>query len=106
MTKSEFKQLKKGSKVVANKTMKDFWNSSAMELCSVGGKLDDLHVDSYFIRRAIGQGLPHEIIVESFSSNVGGDWQDPEPGIYATLKVGKLKDTAYLSYKEIKRVRN
>jgi hypothetical protein len=90
--------LKQGDKLKATKKLHDFWNREAWSICTLSAGLpSEDNASPYFIRKAIGLGLKHEIVFTKYIADSG----DSIPGAHVILKVGSLEDTCIVNYKEI-----
>ena len=105
MKKSELKKLKSQSQVYFKKSALKFWDDKAFELTCVGGQIHEKNAEEYFIRKALGQGLPYTATVVYLMEDVNGD-RKPEPGAKLLIEVGNLSDMTIVSHKDLKNVRN
>lgn len=103
MKLSDFKKLRPGNRVLISERYLDFLDIEAYNLCKINDVLHEMHADSYFILKALGQDMPYTARVHrAINSPVD---HDGSIGAVVSIKVGAISTTSVLSYKDIDLVR-
>ena len=95
MKVADIQNLKPGTLLKISKSYRDFWNKEAYSLCTSGSGLDEA---DYFVRKAVGMGLPYKCMFLSYTP--------VEPGARVEIFLTpKLSFKTVLNYRDIKLVK-